>query len=535
MAEFDEIVTMRDVRAALMVLINAWYRKMKLPEMVRKNAKPPVLSINEVSNLLSDMTSLSYMKPVADKSTGKIVYQETEPMEDGSGKLARYKKIHERLNDTTFLRDTAIKLNKAMFSDETHDNFLNKMHGSLIAAMLRSKNTDDHKMELHTTNEPLSQGQTCWFTLDSVISSMKMRHIPLDKLVGHLCTYQLYHKSDIKGGLTGKVIVCAQSAAGIDHIPERVAVMINKALRNRYGVQFDYAIPKDLSEVEYNLDGGVNVETKVRNIIRKKGLKNTGMNKGVEIADGPLIKYHNDLIEPRKAVSDLFMSGELDITCIKAMVYKSGGTQTKQQEDVDDEHSYANHQEADITRGHSELQYMGTDEVRQQMLNTLKIHMDNMQSYVNLLNAVASRMDVDPDNPDTAWKVVDGYENPSMTDDMYVNLANTVTRVSKYIIDSTTGAFSKEYAPFAVAKLFDNENVTFASNVYPDKSGSTADHNIRLDAYQAVMSQIFDSMLSENNDNAFRRLVTSAKAACSNIVSFVIGTDATSSILLNIT
>lgn len=521
----EEIVSMKDVRAALMVLINAWYRKMKLPNLARTQVKPPVLTVHKVASLLNDMASLSYMRPVIDQKSGKTVYQETEPMDDKSGKLERFNKIHERINDIECLKDIALKLNKAMLTDNTHSNFLEKMHGSLLAAIVNDKNTTNNLTELHETNEPLKQGQTCWFTLDSVVNSLKMRGKSLDELNGHLCTYTLYHNNDVKGGRTGKVIVCAQSAVGIDHIPERVAKMINESLRKYYHADGDYAMPVDLDQVQYNLDGGVDVNTGIRKLIRRTGIKGTGMKKGVVIADTPLVKDRGSdtLIEPRKAVSDMFMRGELDITRFSALVNKAISQQVKPLEDKDDENSSENKQTADITKGHEELQNMGSDEARQHLFNTLKAHMGNIPSYIKLLNAVASSMTVDQDSLDTAWKVVDGYENPAMTDDDYVNLANTVSSVSKYIIESTKGAFSKEHAPFAVEKLFDNENVVFASNVYPSKSGSTLEHAISLDEYLSVMSQIFNITLSDNTDNALQRLLKSAKNACSNIASFVTG------------
>ena len=518
----DGKASLEHVRAVLMVLVNAWNKKMQLPELARGMAKPPVITAEVASQLAGDMATLTYMRPITDEKTGAITYAEVAPSDDDKDKKYQYDTIHERMDDPAFTKNLASVLNRAMIDEKVRDNFVGSMHGSLLA-MLKNDQTKSTKSNtnvgiLSTNTGALHDGERCWFTLAAVTDKLAMKGQKLDALEGHLCTYQLFSRKDVYGGITGKVIVCSQEAAGVKDIPARVAEMINSALREKYNVDHDIAHVVNLSDVTFNVEAGTDPNTGRRKIVKHTGMTVRGMSVGVEIDCSERIQVGKDLLDPREVVSKLFKDDELPITRFSKLMFKSEGPADTGAEDPDTEAENENRVLGELTAGHERGQDLVSNEHRIAQVKLLGAHLIKLPNYIATLNSVAKLLDAESASKDTAWKVVP-YNQPDTSDDIYKTLASAVSSVSDYIINATSGVFSEENAPFAIDKLFAHENVRFASNVVPKKDKGS----ISLDNYVSVMKQIITKCIKDAPSASYKTLISSAGTACNNLVSFETG------------
>lgn len=492
------------IRKTLAVLLTAWNRKMQMPELIRGNVKPPVLNAETVTGWMQSLMGLRYMKLV-DKVNGQNIYQEVAPDASDPAKLYRYQELTKRIGNPKYMENLAVRLNSAMTNTNVLENLLNKQFCSLFSMVLSDKSIKNDVSDVKTNTGRVFDGQQCWFTLDAVANKVD----DLNKLKGHLCTYTLYDSRDVAGGRTGKVIVCPLEAGGIKNIPQRLAMMINQKLREKYNVDRDIAVVKPLSEITYKIKAG---DEKNPRVLTINGVKGTGMTYGIDIDCSERIEVSGAFVDPRKAVSELFKSDELPITMTSVETHSTQSTEERRHDmDTDAENALANQVDANILRGHKMLSDQMDNSGNKQIIALIETRKSKLKTSVGVLNMLASALNGDGSRPDTAWKHAE-FKTPEKSDDQYINFANYATSVSDYIIESTKGMFGKENAPFAFDVIFANRNVRFASNTIPKRN-----ERITLDRYANTMNRILDAINANVSDSSHKLLVKNAKAAVSNL------------------
>lgn len=492
------------VRKTLAVLLNAWNKKMQLPELIRGDAKPPVLTAETVSGWLHSLMGLRYMK-VVDVRGGQKIYNEVPPDASDPAKLYRYQELTKRIGNSTYMENLARRLNKALVDRSVLENVLNTEYCSLLAMVLADKSVKNDTGDIKANSGRMFDGKEYWFTLNSVANKVG----DLNKLKGHLCTYMMYDSHDVSGGRSGKVIICPTEAGGIKNIPQRVALMINQKLREKYNIDRDIAVVKPLAEITYNSNAG---DANNPRVVTITGIKNTGMNYGVDIDCSERIEVAGAFIDPRKAVSELFKADELPITLTDVESHSTQSTDERQHSlNTDVDNSMANKVDANLNRGQQMLKDQMDDSSDKKVLSLLETRKSKLKNSVAILNRLADALKGDGSKPNTAWKHAE-FKTPEKTADQYLNLANYVTSVSDYIIESTDGMFSKENAPFAYEVLFANRNVKFATNTVPQGK-----EHITLDRYANAMIRILDVIESNLSEPAYKILITNARSALSNL------------------
>lgn len=492
------------VRKTLAVLLNAWNKKMQKPELIRGNAKPPVLNAETVSGWVHSLMGLRYMK-VTDVRNGQKIYQEVPPDSSDPAKLFRYQELTKRIANSTYMESLTKRLNKALVDPSVLNNVLNTEYCSLLAMVLADKSVKPDTGDIKSHNGRMFDGKEYWFTLNSVANKVG----DLNKLKGHLCTYMMYDGRDVSGGRSGKVIICPTEAGGIKNIPQRIAMMINQKLHENYNIDHDIAVVKPLSDITYKVNAG---DEKNPRVITITGIKNTGMNYGVDIDCSERIEVDGAFIDPRKAVSELFKSGELPITLTEVETHSTQSTEERQHSlNTDVENSLANKVDATLNRGHDLLKDEIDNSGIKKVLALLETRKSKLKSSVAILNQLADALNGDSSKPNTAWKHAE-FKTPEKNSDQYLNLANYVTSVSDYIIESTDGMFTKENAPFAYEVLFSNRNVKFATNTVPHGK-----EHITLDRYANTMIRILDAIDANLTDASYKLLVANARSALSNL------------------
>lgn len=492
------------VRKTLAVLLNAWNKKMQKPELIRGDAKPPVLNADTVSGWVHSLMGLRYMR-VTDVKNGQKIYQEVPPDSSDPAKLFRYQELTKRIGNPAYMESLATRLNQALVDPSVLNNVLNTEFCSLLAMVMSNKLIKNDTGDIKASNGRVYDGKEYWFTLTAVANKVG----DLNKLKGHLCTYMTYDSHDVSGGRSGKVIVCPTEAGGIKNIPQRIAIMINQTLRDKYNLDRDIAVVKPLSEITYNDNAGDEKNPRVKTIT---GIKNTGMTYGVDIDCSERIEVGGAFIDPRKAVSELFKSGELPITMTE---FESNSTQSTEdrQHSMEDkiENSLANKADANLNRGHEMLKDQMDDSATKKAIGLIETRKSKLKTSVAILNQLANALNGDGSKPNTAWKYAE-FKTPEKTDDQYLNFANYVTSVSDYIIESTDGMLSKEYAPFAYEVLFANHNVKFATNTIP-----RGKEHITLDRYANAMTRILVAINANLTDSSYKLMITNARSALSNL------------------
>ena len=489
------------VRKALAVLLHAWYKKMQRPELIRGNAKPPVLNAEVVTEWMELLRGLKYSHWV--NEGGKNRYKEVPP--DDPNALKEYEELESRIADHSRMAWLANRLNQAIVKPEVIKNLLEKQHTSLLSMVLSDQSSSSNAQPSHTIKTytgSLLDGKTYWFTLNSVYNKLGGKN--LDKLAGHLCSYTMYDPHDVYGGKSGKVIVCPTEAAGIQNIPARVANAINSKLREKYNVDRDYATVKELSQISYNNKAGDSSEART---VVVTGIKHTGMTYGVDIDCSERIDVGGALIDPRKAVSELFKNDELPFTFTEPEVHSQTEIETDADDDVDYHGDKSNKVIAQVAASHETMIDQRDSSVLDAQLSVLENRRVKVAKCVEVLNSLAK---VQLQNGGSIWNAAE-FKVPPKSKDVYVNHANYVTSVSDYILESTSGVFSNEDAPFAFEAIYSHHNVKFATNTVPNKNNGH-DH-ITLDRYAHTMHSILDSINARLTDDTLKSIIKSAKLA----------------------
>lgn len=479
------------VYKALGVFLTAWNIKMSQAPMLRGNAKAPVLDSGDVNGWLHNLQP------------------DNRPGENNPSGQRRYDEIEQRIGNKQSGANIAKRLNDAIMSGRVLDNLRGSMHWSLIGMLLNDKTLSDKSGEtkkLHTSDTSMYEGQTYWFTLKSIADKYKNDY---NKLNGGLCTYMMYDSHDVSGGRTGKVIVCPTRAGNVEGVAQRLADIINRKLMEVYHTDKPYAVVKPLDQIEYNVSTG---EGKPPKVIR--GIKGTGMNIGIDIDCSERIDVDGALVDPRVAVSRLFKDGLLPIQTFSVETTSTKSTEDRlTSQDTDDDKSLATKVDANIAAGHAAMSDSIDNSDEKAKVAALVQRMGEMPKRIALLNGISDNY-LDGFELDTSWAAVP-FKLPPMSNDAYLNLVNTVTALSDYIISSTADRFSDGYKPVAYDGIFMNRNIRFATNEIPRGKES-----ITLEKYAETMNAILDGCENAASQPEALRLIKSARMAVGAIKSF---------------
>ncbi len=474
------------VNKALGVFLTAWYIKMSQAPMLRGNAKAPVLDSGDVNAWLHNLQP------------------DNRPGETNPHGQRRYDEIERRIGNKKAGEDIAKRLNDAMRSGRVLDNLRGSMHWSIIGMLLNNKaladnsgQTTDQTKNWHTSDNRMYDGQTYWFTVKSIADKYKNDY---NKLHGGLCTYMLYDPRDVSGGRTGKVIVCPTRAGYVEGVSQRLADIINRKLMEFYHTDKPYAVVKPLDQIEYNISTGEGNPPKV-----VRGVKGTGMNIGIDIDCSEKIDVDGALVDPRVAVSRLFKDGLLPIQTfsVETTSLKSSEDRLTSQ-DTDDDKSLATKVDASIAAGHEAMGDIIDHSDEKAKVAALVQRMGEMPKRIALLNGISDNY-LDGSELDTSWAAAP-FKLPPMSNDAYLNLVNTVTALSDYIISSTADRFSDGYKPVAYDGIFMNRNIRFATNEIP-----RVNESITLEKYAETMNAILDGCENAASQPEALRLIKSAR------------------------
>ncbi len=511
------------VRMALITLVTAWQRK-------HKSIRRPTITGDNIADWWSLLLNVVYRN-------GDSLLPEDKQQE--------YNRLMSASDDENAMKQIANRVTMAMTDPNSFANFVEKMHGSIIAMYKHDKGARDVSKDTRiydVGSRSYSKGEIVWFTTPEVFQMVKM-HLesklhrkPSNSEVvsklgerGQLCTYMLYDPEDNRNGRTGRFILCPSRIDGYKFdIPASIAKTINDAVGENVASVVDPKTATYTRKVT-NERGVVSYPTRVL------GKSTQGMSGCVEITSDFFIKKstpHGIVdAEPREIVSELITRNS-DLFVLVQM--SKGGVASSDISadtgDADDDAVANNRAEGNIATSHQRLGEQMDNSLLNKTLSAVVDKHNGLPKRIAILNTLAKEVGFQSraehsKSLDDGW-CVSKFEPPQIQsgDDDLDKIAKMVTSVSNYLVGTAVTAsgntiMSDAIAPKLYRALYGKANkVSFATNKMP----KTTKDRISLEGYTNTMKAVIDSVIANNELNrSLAGLLKDGKTAFNDLRNYV--------------